>query len=60
MNLIFSVLPDGTRINEDGVGVSHRINLSVSVFFHNAGHQLGIGHIHLTAVGLHIIVFHNE
>ena len=56
---LLGLVPNGTRVHQDDIGICRRIRHHVSVAAQQTQYQLGVGHIHLAAVGLHIDPFHH-
>ena len=58
INLLLGIVADGTGIEKYGISLVKAVDGLVACHFHHAGHNLGIGHIHLAAVGFDIEFLH--
>ncbi len=51
-NLLLGVVADAARVEQHGIGVVDGVGDGVAVHLHDGGDHLGVGHVHLAAVGL--------
>ena len=51
---LLGVLPDRAGVHENHVGVGRTLHALVPRFVQPAEHDLGVGHVHLAAVGLDV------
>ena len=55
---LFGIVTDRTSIKKDRISLINGLRGFVACHLHHRGYHLGIGHIHLTAVGLNIQFLH--